>query len=173
MQEVSVLAPGTLSVIPTNCNNARYLGEALRAILNQSLRPKEVIVVDDGSTDNSIAVIKEFEHTDSIVHLVCNDRNQGVLFSGNGGPTVASGDYVCWAVADDKVLPGFSEKSEAPGDRLRFYCRDRIWQSREQCRRLQPPQTRPRQLSYAFGLRGGDRAFAQRYPASRQHDFDD
>jgi len=50
----------TLSVMMTNYNYGRYIAEALEAILTQSFQPKEVILVDDASTDNSIEVINEF-----------------------------------------------------------------------------------------------------------------
>lgn len=101
----------TLSVIMPNYNHARFLPEALRAILNQSYRPLEVIVIDDGSTDNSVEVIEVFAHKDPLVRLYRNDQNRGVLFSINRGLEMASGEYVYGAAADDKVLPGLFEKS--------------------------------------------------------------
>lgn len=106
-----VRAAPSLSVIMCNYNDASYIGEALKAILAQSLRPREVIVVDDGSTDNSIAVIEEFIQRDPIVRLLRNERNMGVPFSANRGVDEASGDYVCFASANDYILPGLFEKS--------------------------------------------------------------
>jgi glycosyltransferase involved in cell wall biosynthesis len=106
-----VRAEPTLSVIMANYNDAPYIGEALEAILAQSFPPREVIVVDDGSTDNSIAVIEEFVRRDPIVRLLRNERNVGLISSGNRALAQASGDYVCWASANDYVLPGLFEKS--------------------------------------------------------------
>jgi glycosyltransferase involved in cell wall biosynthesis len=60
----------TISVVLPNYNHAEYIGEALEAILSQSVRPKEVIVVDDNSTDGSIAVIEKFLRRDSIIRLI-------------------------------------------------------------------------------------------------------
>ena len=49
-----------VSVIIPNYNRANIIGETIQNILNQELQPYEIIVVDDGSTDNSIAVIESF-----------------------------------------------------------------------------------------------------------------
>ena len=100
-----------LSVIMPNYNYAHYIGEALEAILSQSFRPREVIVVDDGSTDDSVAVIEQFARRDSVVHLLRNGQNMGVVFAANRGLEHATGDYVYFAAADDKVLPGLFKKS--------------------------------------------------------------
>lgn len=101
----------TLSVIMPNYNYAHYIGEALEAILSQSLRLFEVIVVDDGSTDDSVAIIEQFARRDPVVRLLRNECNMGVVFTANRGLEHATGDYVYFAAADDKVLPGFFEKS--------------------------------------------------------------
>ena len=105
------MSAGSLSVIMCNYNHAHYIGEALQAILDQTFRPIEVIVIDDGSTDNSVEVIEQFAQRDSIIRFFRNDKNQGVVFTANRGLQIALGDYVYFASADDKVLPGFFEKS--------------------------------------------------------------
>ncbi len=102
---------GTLSVIVCNYNHAHYLPEALQAILDQSLRPLEVIILDDGSTDNSVEIIEEFARKNPIVRLYRNEQNQGVLLSGNRALNLAVGEYIYWGAADDRVCPGFFEKS--------------------------------------------------------------
>lgn len=102
---------GALSVIVCNYNHAHFLPEALQSILDQSYRPLEVIVIDDASTDNSVEVIEAFVRTDPIVRLYRNERNQGAFAAANQGLHLATGDYVYWGAADDRVLPGFFEKS--------------------------------------------------------------
>ncbi len=102
---------GTLSVVIPNYNHAHFVSEALQAILDQSHRPVEVIVIDDASTDNSVEIIEGFARRDPILRLYRNDRNQGVLFSMNRGLNLATGDYVTWAAADDRICPGLYEKS--------------------------------------------------------------
>ena len=105
------LHQSTLSVIIPNYNHAHYISEQLQAILEQSFRPIEVIVIDDGSTDNSVEVIKSFAQQDPIVRLFCNQQNKGVVFSLNRGLELASGDYIYCCSADDRVLPCLFMKS--------------------------------------------------------------
>lgn len=116
MLQSGVVATGTnpmstLSILMANYNYAYYVGGALRAILEQSYQPLEVIVIDDGSTDNSVEIIREFERRYPIVRLYCNERNCGVVPTANRALSLASGDYVYCAAADDRVLPGFFEKT--------------------------------------------------------------
>lgn len=101
----------TLSVIIANYNHASHIGKALDAILSQGFLPAEVIVIDDGSTDNSMEVIEGFRRKHGVITLLENHTNKGVTFSNSRGLATASGDYVYFASADDMVLPGFFEKS--------------------------------------------------------------
>jgi glycosyltransferase involved in cell wall biosynthesis len=101
----------TLSFILPNFNHAKYLRQTLGAILNQSVRPLEVLVIDDASTDNSVEIIREIERRDPLVRLLCNERNMGVNESINRGIAAASGDFIYCGACDDQVLPGFVEKS--------------------------------------------------------------
>jgi glycosyltransferase involved in cell wall biosynthesis len=101
----------TLSVLIPNYNDSAYLAEQLKAVCEQSYKPKEVIVVDDGSTDNSIAVIEEFAREYPNIRLVRNEENRGVIFSINRGAKLATGDYIHFSSANDLVLPGLYEKS--------------------------------------------------------------
>ena len=101
----------TLAVIMPNYNHAQYIGEALDSILTQSFRPATVLVIDDGSDDNSIEVIERFIAKDSVISLLRNEVNSGAVFSVNKGLKHISEDYVYVAAADDIILPGLFEKS--------------------------------------------------------------
>jgi glycosyltransferase involved in cell wall biosynthesis len=105
------LKKSTLSVLMTNYNHASFLPEALTAILNQSYRPQEIIIIDDASTDNSVEVIERFCRKYSHIKLVRNERNLGVVKNIERLLEICTGDYFYSASADDKVLPGFFEKS--------------------------------------------------------------
>jgi glycosyltransferase involved in cell wall biosynthesis len=102
-----------LSVVVPNYNHAQYLPEALNAILNQYCRPMEVIVIDDCSTDNSVEVIEAFIRQDPIIRLYRNEQNRGVIFSMNRGLSLATGEYVYFGAADDRICPDLFEKSMA------------------------------------------------------------
>jgi glycosyltransferase involved in cell wall biosynthesis len=101
----------TVSIILPNYNHARFLPVALQAILSQTWRPLEVLVIDDGSTDNSVEVIEQFAGRDSIIRLIRNERNRGVAYSQNRGVALASGAYLLVSAADDYIMPGFLERS--------------------------------------------------------------
>jgi glycosyltransferase involved in cell wall biosynthesis len=100
-----------LSVVMPNYNHGRYLETALQAILSQSLRPAEVIVVDDGSTDNSRDILEGFARRDPIVRPVFLGQNQGVVAALETGYRQARGQYLFSTSADDCVLPGLFERS--------------------------------------------------------------
>lgn len=105
------MRPPTASIIMTNYNHARFLPVALQAILSQNWRPLEVLVIDDGSTDNSLEVIQQFAEQDSIIRLIRNDRNRGIAYSCNRGVALASGEYLLFTAADDYIMPSFLERS--------------------------------------------------------------
>ena len=101
----------TLSVIMPNYNHGKFIALAIEAVVSQSRPPDEYIILDDGSTDNSVEIIEQFAQRYSIIRFSRNDKNRGVVFTANRGLQIASGDYVYFAAADDKVLPGLFEKS--------------------------------------------------------------
>ncbi|MEW6264284.1 MAG: glycosyltransferase [Thermodesulfobacteriota bacterium] len=100
-----------LSVIMPNYNHARYLPESLGAVLSQTYDAVEVLVIDDRSTDDSVEVIEGIARLDPRVHLIRNEINQGVSNNCNKGLEMSRGRYVYFAAADDRILPGFFEKS--------------------------------------------------------------
>lgn len=80
-------------------------------MLEQSVQPFEIIVIDDASTDNSLGVIQGYCRRFPLLSCHRNESNQGVVFGMNRGLQLAQGGYVYFAAADDMVLPGFFEKS--------------------------------------------------------------
>jgi glycosyltransferase involved in cell wall biosynthesis len=90
-----------VSVIIPNYNYGRYIAEAIDSVFAQTLPPHEVIVVDDGSTDNSPEVLASYG--DRITVLL--QQNQGVGAARNAGAAASTGDLLAFLDADDKWLP--------------------------------------------------------------------
>ncbi len=108
------MSTADLTVILANYNHARYLPRALDAILSQSIRPRELLVLDDASTkDNSLEVLDGYARRDPIVRVIRNEKNLGVVPTYNKGVGLATTEYLLLAAADDYLLPGFIEKSIA------------------------------------------------------------
>ncbi len=101
----------TLSVILPNYNHAQYVESALQALVDQSMPAREIIVIDDGSTDDSVQVIEKFATQYPSVRLLRNDRNRGVVAAINRGIQSATSEFLYFGSADDLVLPGFFEHS--------------------------------------------------------------
>jgi glycosyltransferase involved in cell wall biosynthesis len=96
-----------LSVIIPNYNHARYLPRAILALRAQERPADEIIVVDDGSVDDSLTVLKELARDTSDLTVIVNECNRGALISLQRGLEAARGQYVYFGAADDAVLPGF------------------------------------------------------------------
>lgn len=105
------MSRATLSVILPNYNHGRYIAEALQAIVDQSLPPLEVIVVDDASTDDSVAVVESFARRHPCVRLLRNESNIGAARSADRALRESTGDFLICPSADDKSMPGLFEKS--------------------------------------------------------------
>jgi glycosyltransferase involved in cell wall biosynthesis len=99
--------PATLSVVLPNYNHAKLIGRALAAILVQEHAAEEIIVIDDGSTDDSMRVIERFASQTPSINVLLNPHNRGVIPTLERGLQAARGQYIYFAAADDFVLPGF------------------------------------------------------------------
>lgn len=97
-----------ISVVIPLYNKEQEVERALRSVINQSLAPREIIVVDDGSTDASAAVVERImeEHKGISIRLV-RQENSGVSAARNRGIAEATGDYVALLDADDEWLSGY------------------------------------------------------------------
>lgn len=94
------------AIIP-NYNHAPYLQERLESVLQQERQPDEVIILDDCSTDNSVAIIEAFIAAHPTVQFVRNKVNSGSTFAQwQKGIAIAKGDYIWMAESDDVAAPG-------------------------------------------------------------------
>jgi len=88
------------SIIIPCYNQARFLGEAIESALAQTYSYCEVIVVDDGSTDNSATIAASFDRAHCL-----RQKNRGLGEARNAGLEVSRGDYIVFLDADDRLLP--------------------------------------------------------------------
>lgn len=97
------------SVLINNFNYARFLDRALTSVLAQTVRVDEIIVVDDGSTDNSREILERWAARDTRIQVICKP-NGGQLSSFNAGFVRSTGDIICFLDADDEYYPGHIER---------------------------------------------------------------
>jgi len=104
-----------LTVILPNHNHAKYLPEALGALLRQTVPPKKIIIIDDASTDNSVEVINGIisGKTTVDISLICNTTNLGVNAVCNQGLSLVTTKYVFFPAADDVCHEQIFAKSMA------------------------------------------------------------
>lgn len=96
----------SVSIVICNYNYAHFIAEAIESALAQHGPAKEIIVVDDGSTDASVEVIRRYEGR---VHLI-TQPNGGQLAAYNSGFDRVTGDVVIFLDSDDRLLPDAAEK---------------------------------------------------------------
>ena len=89
-------------------NGGRYLRESIASILAQSFKDFELLIIDDGSTDDSVSIVKSF--SDPRIRLVLNEHNIGVARTLNKGLELARGEFIARMDADDISLPHRFEK---------------------------------------------------------------
>ena len=91
-----------ISIIIPVYNVENYLAECLNSVVNQTYRDIEIIIVNDGSTDNSFSIIQQYQLHDERIKII-NQENQGLSAARNAGMKVASGDYLWFIDSDDYV----------------------------------------------------------------------
>jgi glycosyltransferase involved in cell wall biosynthesis len=99
-----------LSVVLTSYNYARFLPAALQALAAQARPADELIVIDDGSTDDSVAIINSFLGRFANPRLVQNPSKLGAIGNLNRGIELARGEIVYFAAADDVTYPVLLER---------------------------------------------------------------
>ena len=89
-----------VSVVIPVYNTEKYVREAVESIMNQTVRELEIIIINDGSTDNSLQVVEELAAADSRIQ-VYSQTNQGLSMARNAGITHAHGRYIYFMDSDD------------------------------------------------------------------------
>src|SRR5262245_46415498 len=91
-----------VSILVPACNKAEWIAETVESALAQTWENKELIIVDDGSRDRTLEIIKRFE-SESV--KVVAQENQGACAARNKAYSLAQGSYIQWLDADDLLHP--------------------------------------------------------------------
>jgi glycosyltransferase involved in cell wall biosynthesis len=103
-----------VSILVPAYNAEKWIAQTLRSAINQTWEKKEIIVVDDGSSDETFKVAKQFE---SKIVRVVTQENRGACGARNKARSLAQGDYIQWLDADDLLSPEkVSRQMGARGD---------------------------------------------------------
>lgn len=96
------------TVIVPVYNAEEYLDRCIESILNQTFTNYELLLVNDGSKDNSLQILRKFEKIDKRI-TVFTQENQGVSVARNQGIENAKGEYICFIDSDDWVENDYLE----------------------------------------------------------------
>lgn len=94
-----------ISVVMSTYNRAGTMGSAIESVLNQTEKDFEFIIIDDGSTDNTSAIIQEYAKKDSRIKFLRNEENKGLIYSLNRGLNAARGELIARMDDDDEMIP--------------------------------------------------------------------
>ena len=100
---------GKISVIIPVYNVCNYLDRCIQSVLTQTYKDLEIILVDDGSTDESGKLCDIYKERDERI-IVIHQKNQGVSCARNAGINIASGEYIGFVDADDYIEKNMYEE---------------------------------------------------------------
>jgi glycosyltransferase involved in cell wall biosynthesis len=130
MPAFDTAGPPLVTVVTPAYNIARYVGEAVDSVLRQTFHDFEYLVVDDGSIDNSVDIVKAHVRDDSRFRLV-QGEHRGLSAARNAGVREARGQYIAFLDGDDRWHPKFLERQlrlirSLPPDVGAVFCRSRL-----------------------------------------------
>ncbi|MCK8783245.1 glycosyltransferase [Roseomonas sp. NAR14] len=109
-------APPRVTVVVANHNGERFIEAALLSALGQTLRSIEVVVVDDCSTDRSVAIVEAMAAAEPRLRLLTSERNGGPAAARNRGFDAARGEWIAVLDSDDLMHPERLERLVAAGE---------------------------------------------------------
>jgi len=101
---MSILSTPIVSIIMPVYNVERFLEDAVKSALNQSLAEIELIIVEDRSTDDSWRIVESLRHLDPRIKIFRNEKNQGLIYTRNRAIKEAKGKYIAFQDSDDNSL---------------------------------------------------------------------
>lgn len=102
-----------ISIVVPIYNTEKYLSNCIDSIINQTYQNLEIILIDDGSTDNSGKIADNYAKKDKRVK-VFHQKNQGQSAARNLGIKKATGDFISFIDSDDEIMPTFIENLASP-----------------------------------------------------------
>lgn len=93
-----------LSVLMTSYNREQYIAEAIESVLASTFTHFELIIVDDGSKDRTVAIARSYAANDPRIHVYVNEVNLGDYRNRNKAASYAKGEYLMYVDSDDKIL---------------------------------------------------------------------
>jgi glycosyltransferase involved in cell wall biosynthesis len=105
-----------VSILIPSYNSEKWVSATIESALSQTWAKKEIVIVDDGSTDKSLQIAKKYE---SKLVKVITQKNGGAAVARNKALEYAQGDYIQWLDADDLLAPDKIEKQLEGADRLK------------------------------------------------------
>lgn len=153
-----------VSIIVPCYNHAPFLRQRMDSILNQTFQDYEIILLDDASTDESISILKEYQHHEKVSQFVVNKTNSGNPFiQWQKGLSLAKSDYIWIAETDDLAEPTLLSKmydrlSSSPEAGL-IYCQSKTIDNKGQVGnslRVHTEVLNPELWKNDFQLNGGE-----------------
>jgi len=95
----------SVSIITPVYNSASFIAETIRSVQAQTFDSLEMIIVDDGSTDESVAIVQSIAEHDSRIKLIRLDKNSGAAVARNAAIEAATGTYLAFLDSDDLWFP--------------------------------------------------------------------
>ncbi|WP_420935758.1 glycosyltransferase family 2 protein [Alteromonas sp. A081] len=109
-----------ISVVIPCYNGEKFISDAIRSVNNQTYLPIEIVVVDDGSTDKSVAIVKKLQKSSKVPIVLKKQDNGGVSVARNVGINIAAGEWVSFLDVDDIFLPNNLAKKVEAANRLKM-----------------------------------------------------
>lgn len=98
-----------VSVIVPCYNVEKYIKKGIESLINQTLKDIEIIVINDGSKDNTLKILKNYQKNDKRIKII-DKKNEGVSIARNAGLKQAKGKYICFMDSDDWVEKDYLEQ---------------------------------------------------------------
>ncbi|MEM6700077.1 MAG: glycosyltransferase, partial [Bacteroidota bacterium] len=99
-----------ISVLTPAYNREKYIGEAIESVQAQAIEDWEMLIIDDGSTDKTIEIVKAYQSEDQRIILLQNPENLGISATRNHGLQHIKGKYIAMLDSDDVFLPNKFQK---------------------------------------------------------------